>query len=310
MHHITVEDGVKLGIRHDREGISRQTGMKRQFRVAGLLLRRYLVAGVIGLHEVRAGHKAPIRIAIEKMPAGGQPEILCHVFLPSMVDGFLAGIGRHIVFNDGPDLLLSAGIRFRQAAEALGDPAIAKLTADGQKGAGFVRQAEFRHEADFFRGGAPCHLDVRRAKPFHKCRRDLRGQRFDVVFTRVDHTHQRREPEGVDAKKAVAERLLDLSRQVRRRNVGETESADKRPFAFLGSLREYIQIRRVEPYRAGQFHDVSRSDARSTAPQTESNSVGSSPTGFPSILISAAPSSSRPTQSAIEPSESAISPPA
>ena len=64
----------------------------------------------------------------------------------------------------------------------------------------------------------------------------------------------------------------------------QTEGADKRPFAFLGSKRKDIQVRRVETYRAGQFHDVSRSEGQIDRAADGSNSVGSSPTGFPSIL--------------------------
>ena len=95
-------------------------------------------------------------------------------------------------------------------------------------------QAEFRHEGNFFAGRRPRHLQVRGTQPFNECARDPLGQCLDIVVSGVHDTHQSRETEGAGSKKAVAEGLLYLARQIRRRNVGKTECADKRPFAFLG----------------------------------------------------------------------------
>ena len=256
VHDVAVDDGIEILLRHLGEGVLAQPRMQGAFGRTGIILRGDLVTGIIGQHEIRAGNKPSIGIAVKKVPTRGQPEILCHVHSLGLLCRVSAGIDGFLILDHRPDLLLGAGIGLRQAAETLGDAILAKLALDCQQRAGLMLCAQLGHEGNFLSGGGARHLEVGRTKSLDKGHRHLVGQTRDIFLTGIDDADQRREAEGSCAQKAVAEGLLDLAGQCLRRQIGKTESADKRPFAFLGGSRKDVQVGRIKPNDARQLHDM------------------------------------------------------
>ena len=168
-------------------------------------------------------------------------------------------------------------------------------------------QAEFRHEGNLFAGAA--------APPpgsEHPAFQRMRSRPARSVPRHRRLGCSRHSPGSRNRRSVPRKPLLNACFILPESSAGGM-SASRRcrqvPIRLPRPQAERHSGPRIETNGTGQFHDDSRSEGRSTEPQTESNSVGSNPTGFPSIRISAAPSSSRPTQSAKDPPDSAISPP-
>ena len=75
---VPVLDGVELFLADRGEGLGAEMGVKRQLRIAGILLRRDLVTSEIGHHEIACRDQMAVDVTLQQMPSGCKPEILCH----------------------------------------------------------------------------------------------------------------------------------------------------------------------------------------------------------------------------------------
>src|SRR6202008_3552711 len=75
-----------------------------------------------------------------------------------------------------------------------------------------------------------------------------------ITLARVDDLHQRRPTKCRHAEKPTAKRRSHLAFQRSRITFPEYKCARDRPFARLGRLLKNKGIRRIESYRAKEFH--------------------------------------------------------
>ena len=78
MDDIPVLDGVELFLADRGKGLGTEPGVKRQLRIAGILLRRDLVTSEIGHHKIACRDQMAVNVTLQQMPSGCKPEILCH----------------------------------------------------------------------------------------------------------------------------------------------------------------------------------------------------------------------------------------
>ena len=75
---VAVFHSIEFSLADHGKGVGAQAGMQRPFCIAGFLLRRHLVAGEIGHHEIAGRNQMAVIVTLQQMPSGCKPEILCH----------------------------------------------------------------------------------------------------------------------------------------------------------------------------------------------------------------------------------------